>query len=258
MVYKLKKFLIALLLVLLLPVYCLGQDTALDFDAEQIWDLQTDFQLPKASDPLKLKSPILNQKTNDLQLNEINLFPTLPPLTTNSNQSEQSSNDIVKTSLANQLNTVNELRKLTEIYSNSIESTLKESLNSATQWKERSIQSQQYADMISQKLNEVVEENKRIEAALISNNEDEHNTNLLFGEAFTRAEEAEAKVLRLERKTKNAVIGFSICGTGIGVGTGIAVHGICNDNLQNTLTGIGIDLASVSIWLLGHYVFEIF
>ena len=112
--------------------------------------------------------------------------------------------------------------------------------------------------MISEKLNEVVEENKRIEAALISNNEDEHNTNLVFGEAFTRAEEAEAKVLKLEHRTKNAVIGFSVCGAGIGIGTGMAVGGIYNDNLQNTLTGISIDLASIGIWLLGHYVFEFF
>jgi hypothetical protein len=113
-------------------------------------------------------------------------------------------------------------------------------------------------DTITQKLNEVVEENKQIEAALISNNEDEHNTNLLFGEALERAELAEAQVIKLERAFDNAIIGFSISSAGIGVGTGIMTAGIVNGEADKILTGAGIDLASVGFWLLGHYIFKIF
>ncbi len=113
-------------------------------------------------------------------------------------------------------------------------------------------------DTITQKLNEVVEENKQIEAALISNNEDEHNTNLLFGEALERAELAEKQVVKLERAFDNAIIGFSIGGTGIGVGTGIMTAGIVNGEVDKIITGAGIDLASVGFWLIGHYVFKIF
>ena len=117
---------------------------------------------------------------------------------------------------------------------------------------------QQHADTITQKLNEVVEENKQIEAALISNNEDEHNTNLLFGEALERAEFAEKQVVKLEQTFNNAVIGFSIGGAGIGIGTGIMTSGIVNREIDKILTGASIDLASVGFWLLGHYVFKIF
>jgi hypothetical protein len=113
-------------------------------------------------------------------------------------------------------------------------------------------------DTITQKLNEVVEENRQIEAALISNNEDEHNTNLLFGDALERAELAEEQVVKLERTYNNAIIGFSVCGTGIGVGTGIMTVGIVNGELDKILTGAGIDLTSVGFWLLGHYVFKFF
>ena len=111
---------------------------------------------------------------------------------------------------------------------------------------------------ITQKLNEVVEENKQIEAALISNNEDEHNTNLLFGEALERVELTEKQVVKLERMSNNAVIGFGISSTGIGVGTGIMTTGIINGEVEKILTGVGIDLASVGFWLLGHYTFKIF
>jgi hypothetical protein len=113
-------------------------------------------------------------------------------------------------------------------------------------------------ESITEKLNEVVDENKRIQAALISNNEDEHNTNLLLGEMFTKAEEAESKVMLLERRNRNAVIGFSICGTGIGVGTGIMMTGIYNNDVKKTITGASIDAASVGIWFLCHYVFKLF
>ena len=117
---------------------------------------------------------------------------------------------------------------------------------------------QQHVDTITQKLNEVVEENKQIEAALISNNEDEHNTNLLFGETLERAEFAEKQVVRLERSFNNAIIGFSISGTGIGVGTGVMTAGIINGEVDKILTGAGIDLASIGFWLLGHYMFKFF
>lgn len=113
-------------------------------------------------------------------------------------------------------------------------------------------------DTITQKLNDVIEENKQIEAALISNNEDEHNTNLLFGEALARAELAEKQVVRLERTFNNAIIGFSIGGIGIGIGTGIMTSGIMDKNVDKILTGAGIDLASIGVWLLGHYAFKIF
>ena len=112
--------------------------------------------------------------------------------------------------------------------------------------------------MITQKLNDVIEENKNIEAALISNNNDEYNTNLLFGEALERAELVEKQVAKLERINNNAVIGFGIGSTGIGIGTGIATAGIINGEVDKILTGIGIDLASIGFWLLGHYTFKIF
>ena len=112
--------------------------------------------------------------------------------------------------------------------------------------------------MITQKLNDVIEENKNIEAALISNNNDEYNTNLLFGEALERAELVEKQVAKLERINNNAVIGFGIGSTGIGVGTGIITAGIINGEVDKILTGVGIDLASVGFWLLGHYTFKIF
>ena len=104
----------------------------------------------------------------------------------------------------------------------------------------------------------MVEENKQIEAALISNNEDEHNTNLLFGEALERAELAEKQVVKLERTFNNAVIGFGISGTGIGIGTGIMTAGIINREVDTILTGAGIDLVSIGFWFVGHYVFKIF
>lgn len=113
-------------------------------------------------------------------------------------------------------------------------------------------------DTITQKLNEVVEENKNIEAALISNNEDEYNTNLLLGETLERAEKAEKRVIKLEQTFNNAVIGFSIGCTGIGVGTGTMAAGIINGEVDKILTGAGIDLISVGFWLIGHYVFKIF
>ena len=113
-------------------------------------------------------------------------------------------------------------------------------------------------DTITQKLNEVVEENKQIEAALISNNEDEHNTNLLFGESLERAEKAEKRAIRLERTFNNALVGFSIGGAGIGIGTGIMTIGIIDKDREKILTGASIDLASIGIWLIGHYVFKIF
>ena len=113
-------------------------------------------------------------------------------------------------------------------------------------------------DTITQKLNEVVEENKQIEAALISNNEDEHNTNLLFGETLERAELAEKQVVKLERMFNNAIIGFSISSTGISIGTIIMTTGIVNKEVDRILTGVGIDLASVGFWLLSHYMFKLF
>ena len=113
-------------------------------------------------------------------------------------------------------------------------------------------------DIITQKLNDVVEENKNIEAALISNNDDEYNTNLLFGEALERLELTEKQVVKLERTFNNSIIGFGISSTGIGVGTGIITAGIINGEVDKILTGVGIDLASVVFWLLGHYTFKIF
>ena len=112
--------------------------------------------------------------------------------------------------------------------------------------------------MITQKLNKVVEENKQIEAALISNNEDEHNTNILFGETLERAELAEKQVVKLERMFNNAIIGFSISGTGISIGTVIMTTGIVNKEVDRILTGVGINLASVGFWLLNHYMFKLF
>ena len=117
---------------------------------------------------------------------------------------------------------------------------------------------QQHVDTITQKLNEVVEENKQIEAALVSNNEDEHNTNLLFGESLERADKAEKRVIKLERTFNNALVGFSIGGAGIGIGTGIMTIGIIDKDREKILTGASIDLASIGIWLIGHYAFKIF
>ena len=113
-------------------------------------------------------------------------------------------------------------------------------------------------DTITQKLNEVIEENKQIEAALISNNEDERNVNLLFGEALERAELAEKQVVKLEHSFNNAIIGFSISCTGIGIGTGIMTSGIVNKEIDKTIIGVSIDLVSVGLWLIGHYMFKIF
>ena len=251
----LKRLLLVLLSFLFVSVPCSAQELESDIELQQKQRMEV-FQKP--SETLNPKFPLLNLKKNDLQMNEINLFPNLTFPMVNSNQLQQNSNDVVKTMLNNQLNTVSELRELTLAYSNTIESTLKESLDSATQWKEQSMLLQQHVYTITQKLNEVVEENKQIEAALISNNEDEHNTNLLFGEALERAEFAEKQVVRLERSFNNAVIGFSIGGTGIGVGTGVMTSGIVNGEIDKILTGASIDLASVGFWLLGHYVFKFF
>ena len=84
------------------------------------------------------------------------------------------------------------------------------------------------------------------------------NIILLFGEALERAEFAEKQVVKLERSFNNAVIGFSISGTGIGVGTGVMTAGIVNGEFDKILTGASIDLASIGFWLLGHYIFKIF
>lgn len=251
----LKKSLFVLLVFLFVFAPCFAQEYGSDMELQQ--EQQTE-KLQKISETLNPKFPLLNLKKNDLQMNEIDLFQNLTFPTVNSNQLQQNSNDVVKTMLNNQLNTVSELRELTLAYSNTIESTLKESLDSATRWKEQSMLLQQHVDTITQKLNEVVEENKQIEAALISNNEDEHNTNLLFGETLERAEFAEKQVVKLERSFNNAVIGFSISGTGIGVGTGVMTAGIINGEVDKILTGAGIDLASIGFWLLGHYVFKFF
>ena len=251
----LKRSLFAFLLFLFVLVPCLAQESGSDIKLQQ--EQQMD-KLQKPSEASNLIFPLLNTKKNYLQTNEINLFPNLTFPMVNSNQSQQKSNDVVKTMLNNQLNTVNELRELTLAYSNTIESTLKASSDSVTQWKEQSILLQKHVDTITQKLNEVVEENKRIEAALISNNEDEHNTNLLFGESLERAEKAEKRVIKLERTFNNALVGFSIGGSGIGIGTGIMTIGIIDKDREKILTGASIDLASIGIWLIGHYVFKIF
>lgn len=108
------------------------------------------------------------------------------------------------------------------------------------------------------RLNEVIEENKNIEAALISNNEDSHNTNLLFGESLIKIDELELKVLKLEKAYKNSIIGFSVCGAGIGLGTGVLASGINTNDFTKITTGLTIDLVSIGTWLLGHYVFKIF
>ena len=117
---------------------------------------------------------------------------------------------------------------------------------------------QTHVDTITKKLNEVVEENKRIEAALISNNEDERNTNLLFGETLELADalEKENKVLR--NTYNNEPIGFALCGAGIGVGSAIMTYGVMNNDIGKTLTGVGIDAASIGLWCLFHYVFKVF
>ena len=257
MAYKLKKLLILLLFVSLSHLVCYSQDMSSDTDQQQKQSV-TDQEQLQSSDLLNLKFPNLNLKTSDLPLSEIPLFPTSQPQMENLNLSQEISKSTMKTMLNNQLSTVDELRELTLTYANTIESTLKESSESATQWKERSDQLQKHVESITEKLNEVVDENKRIQAALISNNEDEHNTNLLLGEMFVKAEEAETQVKLLERRTRNAVIGFSICGTGVGVGTGIMITGIYNNDIKNTITGASIDVASVGLWLLGHYVFKLF
>ena len=251
----LKKSLFAFLLFLFVLVPCLAQESGSDIKLQQ--EQQMD-KLQKPSETSNLIFPLSNTKKNNLQTNEINLFPNLTFPMVNLNQSQQKSNDVVKTMLNNQLNTVNELRELTLAYSNTIESTLKASSDSVTQWKEQSILLQKHVDTITQKLNDVVEKNKQIEAALISNNDDEHNTNLLFGEALERAELAEKQVIKLERIFNNSIIGFSISSVGIGVGTGIISVGIINGEVDKILTGTGIDLASIGFWLLGHYVFKIF
>ena len=251
----LKKSLFAFLLFLFVLVPCLAQESGSDIKLQQ--EQQMD-KLQKPSETSNLIFPILNTKKNYSQTNEINLFPNLTFPMVNLNQSQQKSNDVVKTMLNNQLNTVNELRELTLAYSNTIESTLKASSDSVTQWKEQSILLQKHVDTITQKLNDVVEKNKQIEAALISNNDDEHNTNLLFGEALERAELAEKQVIKLERIFNNSIIGFSISSVGIGIGTGIISTGIINGEVDKILTGAGIDLASIGFWLLGHYVFKIF
>ena len=251
----LKKSLFAFLLFLFVLVPCLAQESGSDIKLQR--EQQMD-KLQKPSEASNLIFPLSNTKKNNLQTNEINLFPNLTFPMANLNQSQQKSNDVVKTMLNNQLNTVNELRELTLAYSNTIESTLKASSDSVTQWKEQSILLQKHVDTITQKLNDVVEKNKQIEAALISNNDDEHNTNLLFGEALERAELAEKQVIKLERVFNNSIIGFSISSVGIGVGTGIISVGIINGEVDKILTGAGIDLASIGFWLLGHYVFKIF
>ena len=108
------------------------------------------------------------------------------------------------------------------------------------------------------KLNEVVEENKRIEAALISNNEDEHNTNLLFGEALERAKKAEKQVNKAEQIFNNGIIGFTICGAGIGIGSSIMMEGTIQDDITKVLNGVAIDVASIGIWCICHYIFKFF
>ena len=251
----LKRSLFAFLLFLFVLVPCLAQESGSDIKLQQ--EQQMD-KLQKPSEASNLIFPLLNTKKNYLQTNEINLFPNLTFPMVNSNQSQQKSNDVVKTMLNNQLNTVNELRELTLAYSNTIESTLKASSDSVTQWKEQSILLQKHVDTITQKLNDVVEKNKQIEAALISNNENEHNVNLLFDETLERAELAEKQVIKLERIFNNSIIGFSISSVGIGVGTGIISVGIINGEVDKILTGTGIDLASIGFWLLGHYVVKIF
>ena len=251
----LKRSLFVLLLFLVVLVPCFAQESALDTTL-QINQQMKEFQT--SSETLNLTFPLLNLKKNDLRTNEIDLFPNLPFQMVNSNQLPVNSNGVVKTMLNNQLNTVNELRELTLAYSNTIESTLKASSDSVTQWKEQSILLQKHVDTITQKLNEVIEENKQIEAALISNNEDERNVNLLFGEALERAEIAEKQVIKLEQSFNNAIIGFSISGTGIGIGTGIMTSGIANKEIDKMVIGVSIDLVSVGLWLLGHYMFKIF
>ena len=251
----LKKLLVVLLLFLYVLVPCLSQESVSDIEFQPNQQME---ELQKPSETLNLKFPPLNLKKKNLQTNEKNLFPNLPFPMVNLNPSQQNSNDAMKTMFNNQLIIVNELRDLTLAYSNTIESTLKESSDSAIRWKEQSMLLQQHVDTITQKLNEVVEENKQIEAALISNNEDEHNTNLLFGESLERAEKAEKRVIKLERTFNNALVGFSIGGAGIGIGTGIMTIGIIDKDREKILTGASIDLASIGIWLIGHYAFKIF
>ena len=251
----LKKLLVVLLLFLYVLVPCLSQESVSDIEFQPNQQME---ELQKPSETLNLKFPPLNLKKKNLQTNEKNLFPNLPFPMVNLNPSQQNSNDAMKTMFNNQLIIVNELRDLTLAYSNTIESTLKESSDSAIRWKEQSMLLQQHVDTITQQLNDAVEENKQIEAALISNNENEHNINLLFDETLKRAELAEKQVTKLERMVNNAVIGFGVSGTGIGIGTGIATAGIINGDFNKILTGVGIDLTSIGFWLLGHYIFKIF
>ena len=251
----LKKSLFILLVFLFVFAPCLAQEYGSDMELQP--EQQTE-KLQKISETLNPKFPFLNLKKNNLQMNEINLFPNLPFPMVNLNPSQQNSNDAMKTMFNNQLIIVNELRDLTLAYSNTIESTLKESSDSAIRWKEQSMLLQQHVDTITQQLNDAVEENKQIEAALISNNENEHNINLLFDETLKRAELAEKQVTKLERMVNNAVIGFGVSGTGIGIGTGIATAGIINGDFNKILTGVSIDLTSIGFWLLGHYIFKIF
>ena len=251
----LKRSLLLVLLSLFVLVPCLAQESVSDTESQPNQQME---ELQKPLEILNPTFPLLNLKKNNLQMNEIDLFPNFQFPMVNSNLLQQNSNDVVKTMLNNQLITVNELRDLTLAYSNTIESTLKESLNSAKQWKEQSILLQKHVDTLTQKLNEVVEENKKIEAALVSNNENEYNTNLLFGTTLERAEFAEKQVIKLERTFNNAVIGFGICGTGIGVGTGIMTAGIINGEVNKILIGTSVDLVSIGLWLLGHYTFKFF
>ena len=155
----LKRSLFAFLLFLFVLVPCLAQESGSDIKLQR--EQQMD-KLQKPSEASNLIFPLLNTKKNYSQTNEINLFPNLTFPMANLNQSQQKSNDVVKTMLNNQLNTVNELRELTLAYSNTIESTLKASSDSVTQWKEQSILLQKHVDTITQKLNDVVEKNKQI------------------------------------------------------------------------------------------------
>lgn len=104
----------------------------------------------------------------------------------------------------------------------------------------------------------MVAENERIEKALASNNEDQTNTNLLYGEALEQIDKIQLEVAKMERQRRNSVIGFSICGTGLGVGTGVMTAGFNNENIGMIFGGISVDLISIGSWLLCHYVFELF
>ena len=109
-----------------------------------------------------------------------------------------------------------------------------------------------------EKLNEVVDENERIRKALISNNEDEHNTNILLGETLLRAEKAEIEVSRLNKRFKNSSIGFFVFGTGLSVGSSLLSIGLYNDDLNRILAGASLDIFSLSVWCLCHYYYKVF